>query len=218
MTKSTYKFTYTISIIFSLSLITTLSFGQESSRFFNTAETSLELGFGGAIFGLQAKANHHWTESDRLTTMSSVSFSTFWSSIGNYTQYYPELAALTDITGFTTDNHLRIYSGVRLSLLKNRKLSLSAEGYFGGYNSYMNGNYFHERLQINQDYAASQFFFDYGSRLGIAYQINNKISIQGTLNNSLRQLGYGYRILPMIYQYNPDNKLSLGVCTIWRLE
>ena len=207
-----------IYIILSLSLITTLSFGQESDKIFNSVESSFELGLGGAILGLQAKANHHWTESDRLTTMSSISFSTFWSSINNYTQYYPELSALTDITGFTTDNHLRIYSGVRLSLFKKKKLMLSAEGYFGGYNAYMNGNYYHERLQINQHYSASQFLFDYGSRLGIAYQINDKIGINATLNNSLRQLNYGYRFLPMLYQYEPDNKMSLGIGIIWNLN
>lgn len=211
------KYIYTFSIIFSLSLITTSSFGQ-LTNYIHSVETSFELGFGGANFGLQTKANHHWIETENFTVMSGLSFSTFWSSIGNYTQYFPELAALSDISGFRTDNHLRVYSGVRLSLFKKKKLSLSAEGYFGGYHAYMNGNHFHERLQINQDYSASQFLFDYGTRLGIGYQINDKIGINATLNNSLRQLGYGYRFLPMIYQYNPDNKMSLGVGVMWSLE
>lgn len=211
------KFIYTFSIIFSLSLIANSSFGQ-LTNYIHSAETSFELGLGGANYGLQAKANHHWTESEHLTTMSSLSFSTFWSSIGNYTQYYPELVALSDITGFRTDNHLRIYSGVRLSLFKKRKFTLSGEGYFGGYHAYMNGSHFHERLQINQDYSASQFFFDYGTRFSIGYQINDKIGVNATLNNSFRQLNYGYRVLPMIYQYNPDNKMSLGVGVIWNLS
>lgn len=210
------KFIYTFSIIFSLSLITNSSFGQ-LTNYIHSAETSFELGLGGANYGLQAKANHHWIETENFTVMSGLGFSTFWGSIGNYTQYYPELAALSDISGFRTDNHLRLYSGVRLGLFKKKKLSLSAEGYFGGYHAYMNGSHFHERLQINQDYSASQFFFDYGTRLGIAYKINDKINIQGTLTNTLRQLNYGYRILPMIYQYNPDNKMSLGVGVIWSL-
>lgn len=217
MNKSMNKFIYTSSIIFSLSLVTSLSFGQ-ATDLVHSLETSFELGLGGANYGLQVKANYHWTETERLTTMSSLSFSTFWSSIGNYTQFYPELAALSDISGYNTDNHLRVYSGVRRSYFKKKKLMLSAEGYLGVYHAYMNGSHFHERLQINQDYSASQLLFDYGTRLGIGYQINDKIGINATLTNSLRQLGYGYRVLPMLYQYSPDNKMSLGIGAIWNLN
>ncbi len=199
-------------------LISTFSFGQETTPIINSVETSLELGLGGAIYGLQAKANHHWIEKESYTVLSSLSFSTFWGPINNYTQYFPELAAAAEITGLTTDNHLRVYSGIRFALFKKRNLSLSAEGYLGGYNAYMNGNYYHERLDVNQDYSASQFFFDYGTRFGIGFRINDKLQIQGILNNSLRQMNYGYKFLPTIYQYNPDNKVSLGLGVILNLD
>ncbi|MFY0674989.1 MAG: hypothetical protein JXQ87_16430 [Bacteroidia bacterium] len=181
----------------------------------NSFETSLDLGLGGAIFGLQAKANHHWKEYEHLTIMSGLSINTYWSSVENYTQYFPELNALTDITGFNTDNHLRVYSGLRWALFKSKKLMLSTEVYFGAYHAYMRGNQYHERLQINQDYVASQLFLDYGTRFAIGYQVTEKLSVQATLNNSLRQLGYGYRLLPMIYQFNPDNKIGLGIGLVW---
>lgn len=207
-----------IKIIIFLILFSTACFGQETTKVINSIETTLELGLGGANYGVQVKANHDWLEENRITLSSSLSYSTFWGPINNYTQYYPSLSALTDISGFTTDNHLRLYSGLEFAFFKKRNFSLSIEGYLGGYNAYMNGNYFHERLQVEQDYSASQFFFDYGTRLGMCYYVNSKFGIQGTLNNSLRQLGYGYKLLPTIYQYNPDNKMSLGFGIVWRLD
>lgn len=205
-------------IITTLFLLSTVfGFGQQTDKIINSLEVSFELGLGGAIYGTQVKANHHWIENDRLTVLSGLSYSTFWSPINTYTQYYPSLSALTEIKGFTTDNHLRVYSGVQFSFFKKRKMNVSIEGYFGGYHAYMNGNYFHERLQVNQDYKASQFFADYGSRLGLGYQINDKFGIRMTLNNSLRQLGYGYKLAPTVYQYNPDNKMSLGVGVVIKL-
>lgn len=200
-----------------LLIISVFAFGQET-KIINSIETTLELGLGGAIYGTQVKANHHWIEKDKITVLSGLSFSTFWSGVNNYTAYYPSLAALTEIKGFTTDNHLRIYSGAKFSFFKKKKINLSVEGYFGGYNSYMNGSYFHERLQVNQKYKAGQFFADYGTRLGFGYQINDKIGLQATLINSLRQLGYGYRLAPTVYQYNPDNKMSLGIGMVWNLN
>jgi hypothetical protein len=217
MNKSRYTQLFSIAAIVSLSLISNTSFGQILHHF-QSAETSIELGLGGANLGLQGKINHHWTSSDRLTTMSSLSFSSFWGQIGNYTQYYPSLAALSDISGFRTDNHLRLYSGAKIALFSKRKLQLSAEAYLGGYHAFMSGKHFHERLQINQDYSASQFFFDYGTRFGINYKVNDQIGILATLNNSWRQLGYGYRILPMLYQYNPDNKMSFGLGVTYNLK
>lgn len=216
MNKTTHISLFKVSFFLLLLLITNQSTGQ-ILRHFQSAETSFELGLGGANLGVQGKINHHWTETDRLTVMTSLSLSSFWGGIGNYTQYYPSLAALSDISGFRTDNHLRLYSGATMALFKKRKLSLSAEVYAGGYHAYMNGQHFHERLQINQAYSASQVFFDYGTRLGIRYPINEKIGIYATLNNSWRQLDYGYRILPMLYQYNPDNKMSFGLGIVHNL-
>jgi hypothetical protein len=206
----------TLNLALAFLLFANASIAQEN-KIVNSLETSFELGLGGANFGLQAKANHHWKEFQHLTIMSGLSFNTYWSSIENYTQYFPELDALTDITGFNTDNHLRVYSGVRWSLLRSKKLLLSSEIYFGAYHAYMNGSHYHERLQINQDYSASQLFFDYGTRFAFGFQVNDKLTIQATLNNSLRQLGYGYRLLPTLYQFNPDNKIGLGIGVVWSL-
>jgi hypothetical protein len=207
-----------IQLIIGALLITVSSFGQETTKVIHSVETSFELGLGGALYGLQVKANHHWQEKGRWTVLSGVSYSTFWSSVNTYTQYFPTLAEEADITGFTTDNHLRAYTGVRWALFKKCNFILSAEGYLGGYNAYMNGNYSHERLQVDQDYTASQFFFDYGTRLGMTVKVNDKLQIQATINNSLRQMGFGYKFLPTIYQYNPDNKMSLGIGAVWNLK
>jgi len=190
---------------------------QEEKPFFDFYEAAAELGLGGAIYGAQFKANHNWIDKKRYAISSGIGFSSFWGKPNSYTSYNPYLVERSNISGFATDNHLRIYSGAKLFAFKNQRAFFSAEGYVGGFHAYQRGSYTHERLDVDQPYAAGQMFFDYGTRLGIGVRLYQTFGVSLHVTNSLRQLGYGYKLLPTLYQYETDNKQSLGLSFYWKM-
>ncbi len=191
---------------------------QEKIAFIEEYELSAELGLGAAAYGSQLKVNHTWFNKNRLQFLSGMGISTYWDRVYTYTQFNPDLAALSDISGFRNDNHLRIYTGLRYSLFRNRSITLSAEAYTGGYNILHRGNYQHERTGINRNYTAHQFFFDYGMHLGLIVKLNQRLSMKGTITNTFRRLNYGFKYSTTVFQYAPDNKNSLGIGVIYSLR
>lgn len=179
-----------------------LSAQQNSSSIVQSGQLSIEIGSGGGNYGSQFKLNHHWLERGKITYLSGIGFSTFWGSEKN-----DELISKT--RGFTTDNHLRIYSGVHLEFLK--KMSVMLEGYVGGYHAYTKGTFESRELDINRSYKSSEVLFDYGSRLSIGYRIKEQLSAQFVLNNSWKQSNSGLGRLAGIFAGEPDGKMSFGL-------
>jgi hypothetical protein len=171
-------------------------------RFFNNIEPSIESGAGGGGIGLQLKANHSWISKEKLTLQSGLSFSSFWGS-----ERIDDLAAKS--SGFSTDNHLRLYTGIITPIAK--KIYLGTEGYLGGYHAFTNGNLTSDTYQIDADFRSSQGFFDFGTRLSFGYQLREQVSIQATVNNSWKQAGIGLGLLAGLFAGEPDGKMSLGI-------
>lgn len=168
----------------------------------NYTEMSVELGSGGGDYGLQFKVNHLWHETPKINVISGISYTTFWGSEKIDGQF-------SKTSGFTTDNHLRIYTGASISFFK--KMFFSIEGYVGGYHAFTKGNLENETFNINSDFKSSELLFDYGSRLMLGYRIKERIGMQLSLNNSWNQVDSGLGFLAGLFAGEPDGKMSFGI-------
>ena len=153
--------------------------------------------------------NHLWHETAKIKVISGISYSTFWGSEKIDGEF-------SKTNGFTTDNHLRIYTGSSVSFLK--KMSFSIEGYIGGYHAFTKGNFKNETFGINRDFKSSEFLFDYGSRMMLGYKIKERLGIQLSLNNSWKQTDSGLGFLAGLFAGEPDGKMSFGIGVNYKLK
>ena len=196
-------------IIFTVVLFSVIATAQKGERpFFQNTELSFELGSGGGEYGLQVKFNHYWTEAQKINLLSGISYSSFWAS-------EKAEGTLTSSSGYTTDNHLRVYSGITGVFFK--KMYFSAEGYVGVYHAFTKGSFESEAFEVSRDFRSSAFLADYGSRLGIGYQLKERMGIQLTVNNSWRQVDSSLGPLAGLFAGEPDGKLSVGIGVNYRL-
>lgn len=197
-------------LILAIFICSASAWAQEGSTspFLNSAELSYESGSAGGDYGLQFKVNHLWWAKGRTSFNSGLSFTSFWGSEkidGTYSQ----------TTGFTTDNHLRFYTGTTFKVLKRGFLSV--EGYLGGYNAYTKGTIKNEGFGVDREYVSSQWSADFGSRLCVGYHITERIGLQLSINNSWKQLNSGLGPLAGIFAGEPDGKMSTGFGIRYRL-
>ncbi|MCI5055462.1 MAG: hypothetical protein MRY83_05090 [Flavobacteriales bacterium] len=182
---------------------------DESKPLIDNVEVSFELGSGGGDYGLQLKMNHLWFQTNKMSVLSAFSYSSFIGSERIDGQF-------SQTKGFTADNHLRFYTGPKISFFK--KMIFSIEGYFGAYHAFTKGNFKNELFEINRDFKSSQFLFDYGSRLLLGCKVKERLSIQLSMNNSWKQVDSGLGFLAGLFAGEPDGKMSFGIGVNYKLK
>ena len=182
-----------------------------TTTFLQSVEATFEFGSGGGDYGVQAKLNHRWLGTEKWNVISGLSVSSFWGSEAID-------APPSQSTGFTTDNHLRLYSGGRLLLFQKRRGLLALEGYLGAYHAFTKGRFTDTALDIDRAYQAGTWIFDYGTRIGLGWQFTSKLGAILTVNNSWKQTDSGLGVLAGLFAGEPDGKMSVGVGVIYRWD
>ncbi|MEO1711992.1 MAG: hypothetical protein AAFU60_01535 [Bacteroidota bacterium] len=204
-----YFFILVLSIHGGISLL-----GQNEASntpFVQSLEITFEFGSGGGDYGVQAKLNHRWLGTEKWDLISGLGLSSFWGSEAID-------APPSQSSGFTTDNHLRFYSGGRLFLFQKRRGLLSLEGYLGGYHALTKGRFTDTALDIERDYQTGAWIFDYGTRIGLGWQFTSKLGAILTVNNSWKQADSGLGVLAGLFAGEPDGKMSVGVGVNYRWD
>ncbi len=175
----------------------------DESRFLHSVGAELQLGYGGGPLGIMVQADRVWGFRKKLFYYSSLSFSSFTAS-----EAYDE--SPVRITGFSTDNHLRLHFGGGVRFLKSMRLRLRLDVYGGMFHYWTRGRYFQSALGIERDYRVSRLIMDWGTRLQLGYNINQKWGVQLSLTNSWKQAAFGLGVPVGLLAGQPDGKASFG--------
>ncbi len=182
---------------------------KQNKRLIHSQEYALQIGRGGGMLGAQVKVNHHWWEKKNSIFQSGLSYDIFAG---------PDFFNTVDseTSGFFVDNHLRAYTGIHQSFFKRQRLFISFEGYLGIYHIHNSGSLVIPDFDIDQRFSNNALVFDFGSRLGLGYRLNDKLSIQLVLNNSWKQVNNGLGPLVGLLAGGPDGKMGIGLGLIHR--
>ena len=156
-----------------------LVFAQNKTggKIISDIETEATYGFGGGTYGLFIKISHNWLEKNDFKLRSGLSSAYFYKKDNLESSIYTR-------NGMTDDLHFNFHLGIAYFFLK-QKAHVFFEPYLGYYYLRNKGEYQSTQIVfIDGAYHISQNLFDWGTRIGIAYSINEKIGIQFSMTNS----------------------------------
>lgn len=152
-------------------------------KLISSYEGEIDYAFGGGAYGLSVKVNHQWTEKPKFNLRSGVSGAYFIESNSLSTDMY-------DRKGVLFDPHANINSGFTLQLFKG-KVQLGFDLYAGLYILKRQGKYSSDVIVFTQNkYSFQKTYFDWGSRISLAYKINEQIGLQLTVNKSFNDWSF----------------------------
>jgi hypothetical protein len=187
-----------------LTILSLLVFGFHATaqtRIISSYEAEMDYAFGGGAYGLFAKINHQWTQKKIVNFQSGISSAFFIESNALTTSYY-------DRKGVLFDPHINANSGITFNLFKN-KFQIGLDLFGGFYLLRRQGHYTSAVLNFTQDkYMYQESYFNWGTRLTLTYNLNERIGIQLTSNNSFNSW--------MIFHGTDYSKMFFGIGIIYR--
>jgi hypothetical protein len=166
---------------FLLLLVNHVSIAQ--SKLISSYEGEFGYAFGAGTYGLSLKANHQWTGKPKFNWQSGISGAFFIESNSLSTDLYER-------KGILFDPHVNVNSGFTLLLFQNN-VKVGFDLYAGMYLLRRQGEYNSDALVFTENkYMSQKTYFDWGSRISLAYNLNERIGLQLTVNKSFNDWSF----------------------------